>query len=179
MGTPLQGHSTSDTLLRRLPLLSTPKLRSGEAYTRHSISKIDSHGIPVASQKTEGPTTTLTFLGILINTHTFELQLPRDKLHRTQQLLREWSHKPSCTRHQLDSLLGICLMRLLLYLRAERSFAAYSPFFHAHCSHTTICASMCKSRFSMVENISPGMERQVVFSRSQNYSGSHVGCIRF
>ncbi len=52
-------------------------------------------GIPVALHKTEGPTTTLTFLGILINTHTFELQLPLD-----------WSHKRPCTRHQLESLLG-------------------------------------------------------------------------
>ncbi len=60
----------------------------------------------VASHKTEGPTTALTFLGILINTHTFELQLPLDKLHRTQQLLREWSHKQAYTRHQLESLLG-------------------------------------------------------------------------
>ena len=29
-------------------------------------------GIPVATNKTEGPTSVLTFLGILINSHTFE-----------------------------------------------------------------------------------------------------------
>ncbi len=71
-----------------------------------ALATLDFLGIPVASYKIEGPTTTLTFLGILINTHTFELQLPLDKLHRTQQMLREWSHKRSCTRHQLESLLG-------------------------------------------------------------------------
>ena len=37
-------------------------------------------GIPVASHKIEGPPTTLTFLGISINTRLFELRLPQDKL---------------------------------------------------------------------------------------------------
>ena len=37
-------------------------------------------GIPVASEKLEGPTTTLTFLGIVLNTSEQQLHLPRDKL---------------------------------------------------------------------------------------------------
>ncbi len=44
--------------------------------------------------------------------------------------------------HQLDSLLGYLSHAATVTPRAERSFAAYSPFFHAHCSHTTICASI-------------------------------------
>ena len=44
-------------------------------------------GIPVAMHKTEGPSTTLVFLGILIDTHAFELRLPVDKLTRLQELI--------------------------------------------------------------------------------------------
>jgi len=41
-------------------------------------------GIPVAVHKTEGPATSLIFLGIMIDTHTFELRLPEEKLARLQ-----------------------------------------------------------------------------------------------
>ncbi len=54
--------------------LAPPNCDQGKR-TRDTAATLDSLGIPVASQKTEGPTTTLTFLGILINTHTFKLQL--------------------------------------------------------------------------------------------------------
>ena len=33
-------------------------------------------GIPLASEKIEGPTTSLTFLGIIIDTHCMEIRLP-------------------------------------------------------------------------------------------------------
>ena len=36
----------------------------------------DQLGIPVASEKLKGPTTTLTFLGIVINTSAQQLRLP-------------------------------------------------------------------------------------------------------
>ncbi len=161
MGTPLQGHTTSDTLLRRLSILSTLKfLKSGEAYTSHGIGNTR-----LPRSISQNQRSALTFLGIVINTHTFELQLPLDKQHRTQQV-REWSHKGSCTRHQLELLLGICLTR---HLRAERSFTAIlSRTLQPH--HRT--------RADLAWwNFSPGLERQVVLFRSD--PGSHVGCIGF
>ena len=45
-------------------------------------------GIPVALHKIEGPSTTLTFLGIFIDTTRFELRLPREKLQRLQALFK-------------------------------------------------------------------------------------------
>lgn len=63
-------------------------------------------GIPIASQKTEGPTTALGFLGILIDTRVFELRIPAEKLQRLKQLLQRWSRRTSCTRKDLESLLG-------------------------------------------------------------------------
>eukprot|EP00731_Ephydatia_muelleri_P001882 Em0001g1882a len=44
-------------------------------------------GIPVASEKLEGPTTTLTFLGIVLDTLEQQLRLPRDKLQQRPEPL--------------------------------------------------------------------------------------------
>lgn len=63
-------------------------------------------GIPIANHKTEGPATVLVFLGILIDSHKFELRLPIDKLKRLQATLRQWINKKVCTRKDLESLLG-------------------------------------------------------------------------
>ena len=62
--------------------------------------------IPVAEHKTEGPYTCLDFLGIRIDTHAFELRLPPEKLARLCDLIRAWSGKRTCTRRELESLLG-------------------------------------------------------------------------
>ena len=45
--------------------------------------------LPIAEHKREGPTTYLVFLGIEINTFTFMLHLPADKLQWLQALLIE------------------------------------------------------------------------------------------
>ena len=63
-------------------------------------------GIPLAVHKTEGPDTTLIFLGIVIDTLNFELRLPTDKLTRLQTLLESWCQRKRCRRHELESLLG-------------------------------------------------------------------------
>ena len=63
-------------------------------------------GIPVALHKTEGPTTALTFLGIIIDTHTFELRLPADKLTRLRDAIKQWVRRRSCTKKELESFLG-------------------------------------------------------------------------
>ena len=59
----------------------------------------------------EGPSTTLTFLGIKINTVSRELHLPRGKLLRLKEVLEEWRRKAlrrtSVTKHQLDVLVGL------------------------------------------------------------------------
>ena len=63
-------------------------------------------GIPIATHKTEGPTTSLIFLGILVDTCTFELRLPVDKLTRLQIKLDTWTTRKHCQKHELKSLLG-------------------------------------------------------------------------
>ena len=71
-----------------------------------TLEQVQGLGIPIATQKTEGPNTALVFLGILIDTHRFELRLPLEKLTRLQTALQHWKKKRSCTRRELESLLG-------------------------------------------------------------------------
>ena len=64
-------------------------------------------GIPFASQKTEGPATSLVFLGIEVDTVAGELRLPRDKLQRFKDLLHQWGSRRVCARWELESLVGL------------------------------------------------------------------------
>ena len=93
-------------------------------------------GIPVAEQKTEGPTTSLTFLGILIDSHKFELRLRLDKLAHLSQLIRTWVDKKSCTRKELESLLGH-LSHAATVIPQGRTFlrSLFSLLPHTHAPH--------------------------------------------
>ena len=63
-------------------------------------------GVSVAPQKTEGPSTSLCFLGILLDTERMELHLPEGKLRRLQALVRDWKGRKRCQKRQLLSLIG-------------------------------------------------------------------------
>ena len=81
---------------------------SGEATRAQDIatSVFRDLGVPVADHKTEGPATRVTFLGFQIDTLTGQLSLPQDKLTRLKLLVQEWCGRTSCTRRELESLLG-------------------------------------------------------------------------
>ena len=63
-------------------------------------------GIPVALDKLEGPATTITFLGITIDTTLQQLQLPPDKLQEMNLLIKSWLRKHKTTKRDLRSLIG-------------------------------------------------------------------------
>ena len=50
----------------------------------------DETGIPIEPEKTEGPATSITFLGIEIDTVALEIRLPRDKLSVLKSTLQTW-----------------------------------------------------------------------------------------
>ena len=50
--------------------------------------------------------TTLTFLGIEIDSVRLELRLPSEKLRRLRVLILEWSNKRSASKHQLQCFIG-------------------------------------------------------------------------
>ena len=47
-------------------------------------------GVPLAPEKQEGPTSVITFLGIIIDTERGELRLPDDKLHHLIVAVTTW-----------------------------------------------------------------------------------------
>ena len=64
-------------------------------------------GVLIAEDKTEGPSTCLTILGIEFDTEIMVLRLPSEKLERLQSLLAAWQRKGSCQRADLESLAGM------------------------------------------------------------------------
>ena len=64
-------------------------------------------GLPVEPAKVEGPSTTLTFLCIEIDTVSMELRLPQTKLARLKSTLAEWCNKKSASKHDLQVVIGL------------------------------------------------------------------------
>ena len=58
--------------------------------------------VPLAVDKTEGPTSCLTYLGIEIDTVAGILRLPREKLDRLRADLQRWTGQKTCRRQQLE-----------------------------------------------------------------------------
>ena len=63
-------------------------------------------GLPLHLEKCEGPSTILTFLGIELDSVQQLARLPPDKVDRILRLLQQWSRKKTCTRRDLESLIG-------------------------------------------------------------------------
>ena len=72
-----------------------------------AIALCDQLGLPTAPEKVEGPSSVLTFLGIVIDTNRQELRLPQAKLYKLRQRLDWFSGRRNATRHQLESLVGL------------------------------------------------------------------------
>ena len=68
----------------------------------HLFTELD---IPSITGKTF-PSTSLEFMGILLDSHSMEARLPQDKLARTKQALYQWSLTKSTTLRELQSLIG-------------------------------------------------------------------------
>ena len=63
-------------------------------------------GVTVAPQKTEGPATALSFLGICLDTDEMIIKLPQEKLTRLRSLITEWKGRRTCCKRDLLSLIG-------------------------------------------------------------------------
>ena len=85
-------------------------------------------GFPVAEEKTEGPATVLTFLGIEIDTLQQQVRLPQDKLLRLTATIAGWMNQTeqptprrSAKKRDLLSLLGL-LHHAATVVRPGRAF---------------------------------------------------------
>ena len=73
---------------------------------RRLLSVFERLRVPIASEKLEGPTDRLTFLGIEIDSQEMTLRLPVRKLLELKSLIAEWATRKSCTKRDLQSLVG-------------------------------------------------------------------------
>ena len=91
-------------------------------------------GITTAVNKTKGTSTQLVCLGTLINSHTFKLCIPAEKLAQLQLLIRSWLGKQSSTRKELEQNCNICN-------RTVKSMAGISRTLLGFLSHVTTIIS--------------------------------------
>ena len=91
-------------------------------------------GMPVAWDKLEGPAPRLTFLGFELDSINWEIRLPREKLKELQDLVERWSGRRSCTRRELESLVGRLThaSRVITFLRRLFELLAGTRQAHHH-----------------------------------------------
>ena len=101
MGIRLQIHYLDDYLFFIHP-------SSSDAYSLlpSVLNTLDHLGVPVATQKIEVPATTVTFLGVIVDTVRLELRLPDHKLEYIRSLVRWWRWKRTGHHKEFESLLG-------------------------------------------------------------------------
>ena len=85
------------------------------------LSICEAIGAPTAKEKTEGPVSVLTFLGIEIDSVAGCLRLPQVKLQQLRKLTTEWSRRRRCKKKELESLIGV-LQFACKVIRPGRSF---------------------------------------------------------
>ena len=78
-------------------------------------------GIPLATEKVEGPDTALEFMGIVLDTTRMEVRLPEDKLARIRTTIHEWLNRKCATKREILSLVGI-LQHAAKVVRPGRTF---------------------------------------------------------
>lgn len=80
-------------------LVFKPPSSSTSCIMRSRVESILNHiGAPIVCHKTEGPASTVAFLGIQIDTDLFQLSLPNEKICRLHNLLHQWCTRRSCTK---------------------------------------------------------------------------------
>ena len=111
-------HYLDDFLTIAPPMSDT--CRQNLATIKHTCQIL---GVPLAWEKVEGPSTTLSFLGVLLDTAKMEARLPEEKLQRLQSTIDEWMVKKKATKREILSLVGQ-LQHAAKVVRAGRTFVA-------------------------------------------------------
>ena len=86
-----------------------------------AIKTFTALGAPIEPDKCEGPATSLTILGIEVDTSLMQLRLPADKLQRLKESTVFWRGRKCCTKRELLSLIGT-LQHAATVIRPRRAF---------------------------------------------------------
>ena len=101
--------------------IGPPKSEACSRILSKLVLTYDALGIPIATEKLEGPSTTLTFLGIELDTEAMRMCLPREKLERLVASIRGWLGRKACRKRELQSLAGL-LQHASSVIRPGRCF---------------------------------------------------------
>ena len=81
----------------------------------------DELGVPIAENKTVGPSNIITFLGFIIDTVLMMVRIPEEKLQKLRNLLQPLLYKKKVSLKDLESLTGL----MAYYSRAIPSSRAF------------------------------------------------------
>ena len=84
----------------------TPFQQSRQQSLSSMLLTFTNLGVPIAANKTEGPSTTLEFMGVILDTVRMEARIPGDKVERIQAFLALYLTKKSCTLRNCNLFLG-------------------------------------------------------------------------
>lgn len=87
-------------------IIGSPASPDCDAQLAILCAAFERHGIPIAPEKLEGPSSCLTFLGIELDTMAMEMRLPQAKLAELQVVIHSWVGRRSCEKRELCSLIG-------------------------------------------------------------------------
>ena len=70
------------------------------------MDKMQLLGVPIASDKTEGPTTKLSFLGLELDSEEMTIRIPMGKIEEIRQKIVSMLARKKCTLREMQSLIG-------------------------------------------------------------------------
>ena len=85
---------------------------------RHVLERL---GLTISEKKLVAPCTRAVCLGVLIDTENGTVSIPDDKLRQINDTVKEWQDRSSCSKRQLQSLLGQ-LLYIHKCVRPARTF---------------------------------------------------------
>ncbi len=113
-------HGGVDYILHYLDdflLAGPPESNSCDRNLSRCFSLAEELGVPIAPNKTEGPATSITFLGFILDSVKQELRLPPEKIAKARASLSSWEKAKHGSKRSLLSLIGLlqhCCQALVL-----------------------------------------------------------------
>ena len=95
-----------DFLVMESPAKHPPYDQPRRVILNSLLLTLKNLGIPISFHKTEGPSKTLHFLGILLDSINMEARLPEDKVTCLRAKLSQWSIRKSAIIREIQSLIG-------------------------------------------------------------------------
>ena len=87
-------------------LICAPDTELCHEWMEKFVSIFIDIGVPIADDKTVGPSTKITYLGIEIDTTSQCIRLPKEKYSALLVLLKDWQDRKKCKKRELLSLVG-------------------------------------------------------------------------